>query len=68
MKAKVKLTYSVELFVEADSEEAIYDWMNQTTPEEAAKQVKDNNRHISEDYSEEVICFVRDDSDTDLKI
>ena len=32
MKAKVRLTYSVEMFVESDSEDAIIDWLNCTTP------------------------------------
>ena len=32
MKAKVRLTYSVEMFVEGKSEEAIEDWLSRTTP------------------------------------
>ena len=35
MKAKVRLTYSVEMFVEGKSEEAIEDWLRCTTPTEA---------------------------------
>lgn len=66
MKAKVRLTYSVEMFVEGDSEEAITDWMNCTTPDEA-KALAGNN-YVTEDYSEEIICCVRDDSVADYVI
>lgn len=41
MKAKVELTYSVTLFVEGKSSDAISDWLAQTTPSEALKQAKE---------------------------
>ena len=66
MKAKVRLTYSVEMFVEGESEEAIEDWLNRTTPTEA-KEFAGNN-FVTEDYSEEIICGVRDDSVVDYVI
>lgn len=66
MKAKVRLTYSVEMFVEGESEEAIYDWLNCTTPTEAKEFAGDN--YIDEYYSEEIICPVRDDSVVDYII
>ena len=37
MKAKVRLNYSVELFVEGVNEEAIMDWLANTTPLEAKR-------------------------------
>lgn len=66
MKAKVRLTYSVEMFVEGKSQDAIQNWLNNTTPSEAAELAGDNM--ISEDYSEEIICAVRDDSYVDYVI
>ena len=68
MKAKVQLTYTVEMFVEGESEEAITDWLNRTTPEEAKTFAANNNRLITEDYSWEIICRVRDDSIVDYVI
>jgi len=67
MKAKVTLTYSVTVFVEADNEEQIYDWMNCTTPKEALEQCRDD-MYIEQDYSEELECFVRDDSEVNIKL
>ena len=66
MKAKVRLTYSVEMFVEGKSEEAIEDWLRCITPTEA-KELAGNN-FVTEDYSEEIICGVRDDSVVDYVI
>lgn len=65
-KAKVRLTYSVEMFVEGESEEAIYDWLSCTTPEEAKKLAGKN--YVDENYSEEIICCVREDSVVDYVI
>ena len=73
MKCKVRLTYSVEMFVEGESEEAIVDWLNCTTPTEA-KNLAENNfatgksRFVTEDYSDEIICHVQDDSVVDYVI
>lgn len=68
MKAKVKLSYSVELFVEADNEEQLRDWMSQITPSEAQDDARKNGKMIDESYSEEIICNVREDSDVDISI
>ena len=66
MKCKVRLTYSVEMFVEGESEEAIVDWLDYTTPTEA-KSLAENN-FVTEDYSEEIICHVQDNSVVDYVI
>lgn len=60
MKCKVRLTRTVELFVEGKNEDAIMDWLRQTTPEEAYL-LADGD--VDETYDEEIICPVRDDSD-----
>ena len=65
MKCKVRLTYSVEMFVEGESEEAIVEWLNCTTPTEA-KSLAEN--YVEEDYSEEIICPVQDNSVVDYVI
>ena len=65
MKCKVKLTYSVEMFVEGESEEAIVEWLNCTTPTKA-KSLAEN--YVEEDYSEEIICHVQDNSVVDYTI
>lgn len=66
MKAKVRLTYSVEMFVDGESEEAINDWLSCTTPTEAKELARNN--FVTEDYSEEIICCVRDNSVVDYVI
>ena len=65
MKCKVRLTYSVEMFVEGESEEAIVEWLACTTPTEA-KNLAEN--YVEEDYSEEIICHIQDDSVVDYVI
>lgn len=65
MKAKVRLTYTVEMFVEGESEEAISDWLSCTTPTQAKNSA---NKMVDEDYSEEILCVVRDDSVVDYVI
>ena len=57
MKARVRLTYSVEMYVEGESEEEIQDFLSCNTPTEAKELAGDNL--ISEDYSEEIISFLR---------
>lgn len=65
MKCKVKLTHTVEMFVEGTSEEAIMDWMLFTTPQEA----KEMAIHpVDEHYDEEIVCMIREDSDVDYVI
>lgn len=59
MKCKVRLTRTVELFVEGKSEDAILDWLWQTTPE-GAYLAADGD--VGDEYDEEIVCVVRDDS------
>lgn len=68
MKARVKLTYSVELCVEADNLEQLQDWVSGTTPIEAKEIAEKNNRIIDEDYSEEILYPVSDDGTSDVSI
>lgn len=59
MKCKVRLTRTVELYVEGKSEEAIVDWLSQTTPEGAYLAA---DGEVDEEYTEEIVCPVRDDA------
>ena len=52
MKCKVRLTQTVELIVEGKDEEAIMDWMSQTTPEEAFER---SGYMASNSYDEEIL-------------
>lgn len=65
MKCKVRLTYSVDLVVEGDSEEDIYDWMNCTTPEEARILA---NLNVDEHYGEEILCTMPNNVEADYVI
>ena len=66
MKARVRLSYTIELSVEGKSEEAITDWMNGITPDEVAELV---DRHqVDESYDEEFICPIAEDSIVDYVI
>ena len=65
MKYKVRLTRTVELIVEGKSEDSILDWLYTTTPEGAYLEA---NGCVNEEYSEEIICPVRDDSEVDYVI
>ena len=58
MKCKVRLMYTVELSVEGESEEAIQDWLNRTTPEEAYFLADGSDVK----YDEEIVCVIGDDS------
>lgn len=66
MKCKVKLTHTVTLFVEGESEEQILDWLARTTPQEAY--LLSEGTGVDSDYDEEIICAVRDDSEVDYVI
>ena len=68
MKARVRLTYSVELSVEGANEDVIMDWLEQTTPSEAHECAAKNGHIICEDYDEEIVCPIRDDSVVDYVI
>jgi hypothetical protein len=65
MKCKVRLTRTVELFVEGKDEEAIMDWLAQTTPEGAIHAAGGN---VMEEYDEEILFEVREDSIVDYVI
>lgn len=68
MKAKVKLTYSVELCVEAENKDQLQDWLNETTPDEARNLAAEAGGTADEEYSEEIICEITDDSEVDVII
>lgn len=65
MKCKVRLTHTVTMFVEGESEEAISEWLLRTTPQEAAD-LAENRVYTS--YDEEIVCYVREDSEVDYVI
>lgn len=65
MKCKVRLTYEVEMYVEGESEDAIQEWLLSTTPQEAKEMAVGP---VDEYYWEEIIDYVRDDSDVDYVI
>ena len=66
MKARVRLSYTIELSVEAKSEEAIMEWMSGITPDEVASLV--DKHQIDESYDEEIICPISEISDVDYVI
>ena len=68
MKCKVRLTHTVELFVEGKSEDQIQDWLNNITPTEAYLLAYNNDGKPDTEYDEEIICVVRDDSEVDYVI
>lgn len=59
MKCKVRLTRTVELFVEGKDENAILDWLYKTTPE-GAYLAADGD--VDDEYDDEIVCVVSDDS------
>lgn len=65
MKCKVRLTRTVELIVEGKSEGQIQEWLNTTTPE-GAYLAADGG--VDDDYNEEIICFVDDNSEVNYVI
>lgn len=68
MKCKVRLTHTVEMFVEGPSEDKITDWLCATTPQEAKDCAYQNGKFVCEDYDEEILCIVIDDSEVDYVI
>ena len=66
MKCKVRLTHTVTLFVEGKSEDQILDWLAQTTPQDAY--LLSYGSGVDQEYEEEIICEVREDSDVDYVI
>ena len=65
MKARVKLGYAVELVVEGKNEEAIQDWLECTTPEQAMEL---SEGLAKEDYIEEILSPVAESSRVDYCI
>ena len=65
MKCKVRFTRTVEIFVEGESEEAILDWMMQTTPEGAYLAADGSG---TDEYNEEIVCVVDENSVVDYVI
>ena len=65
MKCKVRMTHTIEFFVEGKSEDSILDWMNGVTPEQARELIDDVEY---EDYAEEIVCPIADDSIVDYVI
>ena len=65
MKCKVRLTHTVEMFVEGPSEDAIQEWLLFTTPQEA-KDMAYNP--VTEHFDEEIVCHVMENSEVDYVI
>lgn len=68
MKCKVRLTHTVEMFVEGPSEEAIQEWLLCNTPQEAKDCAYQNGKIVTEHYDEEIVCPVDDNSEVDYVI
>lgn len=68
MKCKVRLTYEVEMFVEAESDDAIQEWLLCTTPQEAKEMAHENGKIVDEYYEEEILAYVSDDAEVDYII
>jgi len=65
--AKVRLTYSVELTVSAESEDALQEFINQTTPQEAKALAEKQNHTVDESWNEEIITHIQPDSYVDYE-
>lgn len=65
MKCKVRLTHTVEMFVEGPSEDAIQEWLLFTTPQEAKDMALNP---VTEHFDEEIICNIMENSDVDYVI
>lgn len=65
IKRRVCLQYSVTVDVEAESEDKIQEWLNETTPQEAVKQAKGN---YGEEYSEAILYSLPDDTDCAISL
>lgn len=58
IRARVEMIHVVELIVEAQNEDEIQDWLNETTPEKAYELSK--NR-ATERYYDDIVRFVTDE-------
>lgn len=65
MKCKVRLTYSIDMYVEGPSEDVIQEWLLSTTPYEARDLA---TRPVDEHFDEEIICTVSENSEVDYVI
>lgn len=65
MKCKVRLTQTVEMYVEGTSWDAVQEWLCCTTPQEA---IECAVNEVDVHYEEEIIDYVRDDSEVDYVI
>ena len=65
MKCKVRLTQTVEMYVEGQSWNSVQEWLLCTTPQEA---IDCAENEVSVYYDEEIVCEVRDDSEVDYVI
>lgn len=65
MKCKVRLTQTVEMYVEGPSEDAIHEWLLCTTPQEAMDCAVNQ---VDVFYDEEIVDYAREDSDVDYVI
>ena len=68
MIARVRLTYAVDVTVKGESQEQIVEWMNRTSPTEAFKEASKSGYYVEENYGEEFICPVMENSDYDIDI
>lgn len=66
MKAKVRWTHTVEMFVDGESKEVIQNWISSITSTDAKNLV--GNNIVEESFTEEIVCQVRDDSIVDYVI
>ena len=66
MIAKVRLTYTVDVFVKGDSEDQIMDWAREHTPSEAADDVAKRGKTVNESWDEEIMAWVDGYPDIDI--
>ena len=59
IKKRVCLTHSVTVTVEAENEDKLQEWLNETTPREAMKKSKGS---CDVEYGEVVLCSLPDDT------
>lgn len=65
MKCKVRMTHTVEMVVEGESEDDIQEWLNSTTPDEAKGLA---NSPVYEYWEEEIVCNASEDEYVDYVI
>ncbi len=65
MKCKVRLTRTVELFVEGRDEDTILDWLRENTPESVYLATDGN---VEDEFDEEIVYVVSDSTAVGYKI